>query len=107
MEKEYHVHISCNLTEMHLDGLPEGLLEDIPEYLRRSMKGIFALLEARIPGLTWISVMGTWIPGARPVFCAFDLWAQTGEEGGYLPMSAAAALFRDNGLPYYHYPPCS
>ena len=104
---EYHVHISCNLTEMHIDGLPEGRTEDIPEPVRRSVRAIYALLEAHVPGLTWISILGTWSPGARPAYCAFDLWVQTGEEGGYLPMAKAAALFRDNGLPYYHCPPLS
>ncbi|MBO4633852.1 MAG: hypothetical protein J5669_00600 [Bacteroidales bacterium] len=107
MEREYHVHISCNWTEMHLDGLPEQDGKDIPEHICRGVRAIYALLETRIPGLTWISIMGTWIPGKRPTFCAFDLWAQTGEEGWYLPMETTAALFRDNGIPYYHYPPLS
>ena len=105
MEKEYHVHLTCDLRSLQLDGLPAGEKDQFPENIRQSVRAIHALLEAHIPGLTYICIMGIWTPGASPVFCAFDLWIQTGEAGWYLPMRYAAALFRDNGLPYFHLPP--
>ena len=102
---EAHVRLTCDGRTLHADGLPEGPdTVPLPGWYCSGLSAIFHLLESMLPSITCISVLGIWHQGEDPVFCALDLWAQTGEEGFYLPMSSAAMLFQQNGIPYYHKP---
>ena len=103
---EEHLRLHCDGITLHTDGLrsgPDAL--PLPELYVRGLSAIFHLLEAMLPGLTCISVMGMWEDNTELPFTAFDLWLQTGEEDGlYLPMATAASLFSQNGIPYFHKP---
>ncbi len=102
---EEHVHLLCDGKALHADGLPQPCsAASLPDYYRAGLCGIYSLLERMVPAITCLSMLGIWHAGEDPLVVAFDLWVQTGDEGFYLPMSTAAALFRDNGIPYYHHP---
>ncbi|MBO4466588.1 MAG: hypothetical protein J5745_00600 [Bacteroidales bacterium] len=102
---EEHVHLLCDGLALHVDGLPQSFsAASLPDFYRVGLCSIYALLERMVPAITCLSVLGIWHAEEDPLVVAFDLWVQTGEEGFYLPMSTAAALFRDNGIPYYHHP---
>jgi len=96
---EYHVHLVDDGLSLHIDGLPSGPETALPpEVVRRGIRTIFNLLESRIRGLTCICLEATWIRGR---FRAYSIWAQLSDEGFFLPMSTAANLFRECGLPFY------
>ena len=105
---EAHVRITCDGNSIHLDGLPMGPDTIIlPPYYQSGLYAIFHILEAMVPAMRCISILGIWTEapeaGEAP-FCAFDLWIQSDErEGYYLPMASAASLFSNNGIPYYHH----
>ena len=103
---EEHVRVHCDGIGIHSDGLRSGSdALPFPEFYARGLFAIYQLLEAMLPGLACISVMGMWEDDADAPFTAFDLWLQTGEEDGfYLPMATAASLFGQNGIPYFHKP---
>ena len=100
---EEHVRLHCDGIALHSDGLrsgPDAL--PLPEFYSRGLFAVFQLLEAMLPGLVCISVMGIWEDKDDAPFTAFDLWLQTGEEDGfYLPLATAASLFSQNGIPYF------
>ncbi len=101
---EEHVRIHCDGIAIHSDALrsgPDAL--PLPEFYSRGFFAIYHLLEAMLPGLVCISVMGMWEDNVAAPFTAFDLWLQTGEEDGfYLPLASAHSLFSQNGIPYFH-----
>ncbi len=102
---EAHVRLHCDGFSLHADGFPSGPDSvPVPERCRTGLCNIYSLLENMVPALTCISVMGIWTYGAQFPFCAMDLWVQTGDDGFYLPMRSAAALFCEQGIPYYHHP---
>ena len=106
---EAHVRLLHDGSALHIDGLPAGPDSlPMPAYYRTGMQAIFHILEAMLPELTAISVLGIWTDKEEAKdtpFCAFDLWVQVSKtEGFYLPMDSAASLFCNNGIPYYHKP---
>ncbi len=102
---EAHVRITADGNTVQADGVPEWPgSHSLPDYYHSGLCAIFNLLESMLPSLSCISVMGIWQHGDYPSFYAIDLWAQTGQEGFYLPMASAASLFSQFGIPYYHQP---
>ena len=102
---ESHVYITCDAVEFHIDGLPGGPdSAGLPEFYHFGLHMIFHLLERMVPAISCMSVMGIWHQGQQPVFTAFDIWVQTGDEGFHLPMATAAILFSNNGIPYFRRP---
>ena len=103
---EAHVRLNYDGQDLHLDGLPDGPDSvALPELYRRGFRALYHVLDSLIPGLSCISVLGIWFAGdSDSPFVAFDLWAQRGEEGFYLPMATSASLFQENGIPYFHKP---
>ena len=107
--QEAHVRITCDGNAIHLDGLPMGPdTFTLPPYYQSGLYAIFHLLEAKVPAMLCISILGIWreTPETKDApFFAFDLWIQNDQrEGFYLPMESAASLFSRNGIPYYHQP---
>ncbi len=103
--REARIRLTCNGYTLHADGFPSGPdTVPFPPFYKTGLCQIFNYLEARLPGLTCISVLGIWFQDENPPFYAMDLWVQEGEEGFYLPMSMASSLFQENGIPYYHKP---
>lgn len=103
---EFHVRILCNGVAIQLEGVPASHGTPALHSLYKSgLFMIYHLLECMIPQMDCISVSGTWHPGASLPFRAFDIWVEGDGEGFYLRMDTAAALFADNGIPYYHKPP--
>ena len=100
---EEHVRVHCDGISFHSDGLRSGPdTLPFPECYARGFFAIYQLLEAMLPGLVCISVMGLWEDKRDSPFTAFDLWLQTGEEDGfYLPSATAVSLFSQNGIPYF------
>ena len=105
---EAHVHLTCDGLTLHADGLPSGPDSlTLPSFYHAGLCSIYTLLDKMLPDLSCISVLGIWRQEAhdsRSDFIAFDLWAQQGEEGFYLPMKTAQALFSQHGIPYFHLP---
>lgn len=106
---EAHVRLTCDGNALHADGLPQGPDSlPLPAFYRAGVFAIYHILEAMLPSILCISIMGIWSQkqeSTEAPFCAFDLWIQCDEnEGFYLPMASAASLFSNNGIPYYHQP---
>lgn len=86
-------------TRSYPDGLP------LPPLYETGFCAIFHLLERMLPGLKSISSLGLWIEDEESRFVAWDLWLHTAEDDGFfLPMASAGALFSRNGIPYFHLP---
>jgi len=102
---EHHIHIICDGKTIQIDGLPESLSEkNLPDYYVRGLQMIYSFIEARIRSVSCVCISGIWFCGSIPAVAAFDIWLQAGEDGFFLPMSTAARLFSDNGIPYFHTP---
>ena len=106
---ETHAHLCFDGKTLHTDncpGEPDALR--LPPSFLSGLSAIFHILEALLPSLLCISIMGIWSSqeeDREAPFCAFDLWVQLEqEEGFFLPMASARSLFSDNGIPYYHKP---
>lgn len=106
---EAHARLVCDGKALHIEGLPNGPDSlTLPSFYTSGIFSIFHILEAMIPSLAGISILGIWTEREEEKdapFCAFDLWIQSSEnEGFYVPMTSAASLFSNNGIPYYHKP---
>ena len=103
---EEHATLFCDGSSLHLDAFesgPDNL--PLPPFYEAAFRAVFHLLEGMLPGLQGICAQGVWSDDESSPFIAWDLWLLTGKEDGfYLPMSSAAALFSQNGIPYYHRP---
>ena len=99
---ESHVSLTCNGISLHIDSLsPLPEASPLNSLYKSGIFMIFSLLESMVPGISCISVEGTWHSGEEFPFCAYSIWVQQEEDGFFLPMQTAAALFQNNGLPYY------
>ena len=103
---EEHATLFCDGISLHSDGYRSGPDKlPLPAFYESGLCAIHHLLERMLPGLRGISVQGIWTDEKNAPFCAWDLWLLTGEDDGFfLPMSSAASLFSQNGIPYFHRP---
>ena len=99
---ERHLSLSYDGQLLSVDNLPASVT--LPSALESGLRAIFSVLEGILHDLTGICVRGIYTPDAHLPFCAFDLWVQAGDEGFFLAMDSAAALFRDHGIPCFRRP---
>ncbi len=100
---EYRIRIIADGIAVNVEGINFSC--PVPDSMVSGLQMIFSLMGTSIRDLSFIAVSAILFKeGRHSQICAFDIWAQAGEEGFYLPMALCAKLFSQNGIPYYHCP---